>query len=92
MPPSGDPEESVDLHGLTPDQALRRVAQGLHAARVRGSRSVRVITGRGWGNRTQTPILRKQVEAWLRGPDGKRMGVRNVRIGAKGGALDVDLG
>jgi len=92
MRDSSDPDHEVDLHGLPPEQALRRLAQELHAARVRGARSVLVITGRGWGNLAQKPILRGIVEAWLRGPEAQRLGVRSSRVVAKGGALDVALG
>lgn len=81
----------VDLHGLRPDQALRRLEQALHALRVRGERRIRVVTGRGWGNLEQRPVLRPRVEAWLNGPEGRRWGVSAVRVASKGGALDVDL-
>lgn len=86
-----DPPE-VDLHGLRPEAALRRVEQELHAARVRGHDRIRLITGRGWGNARQEPILRKRVEAWLRGPGGRRAGARGVEVSCKGGALDVRIG
>lgn len=81
----------VDLHGLRPEQALRRLAQALHAARVAGAPEVLVITGRGWGNREQRPVLRGRVEAWLQGSEGRRLGVRGSRVVAKGGALVVRL-
>jgi DNA-nicking Smr family endonuclease len=83
---------SVDLHGLHPDQALRRLEQELHAVRVRGGRELLVITGRGLGNREWKPVLRQRVEAWLRGPEGRRLGVKDFRVVAKGGALEVELG
>ena len=86
------PGHEVDLHGLAPDQALRRLAQEIHSVRVRGERRLRVITGRGWGNREQKPILRERVEAWLRGPEGRRAGVTGFTVEAKGGALDVEFG
>jgi DNA-nicking Smr family endonuclease len=82
----------VDLHGLAPRDAERRLAQALHAARVRGLRELRVVTGRGWGNLRQEPLLRRRIEAWLAGPEGTRLGVRAVRVAAKGGALDLVLG
>ena len=87
-----EPSASVDLHGKSPDQALRALSQALHGARVRGARELRVITGRGWGNRAQEPILRKRVEAWLAGPEGRQAGVQGVRVVSKGGALDLTLG
>ena len=90
--PPEDPPELVDLHGLTPQDAERRLAQALHAARVRGLRELRVVTGRGWGNLRQEPVLRHRIEAWLAGPEGLRLGVRAVRVAAKGGALDLVLG
>jgi len=82
----------IDLHGMRPEAALGRLGQGLHAARVRGDCEVLVVTGRGWGNRDQQPVLRERVEAWLRGPDGRRAGVRSFQQRAKGGALLVQLG
>ncbi len=82
---------SVDLHGLKPDQALRRLSQALHAARVRGARRLLVITGRGHGNATGKPVLRGRVEAWLRGPEGRAQGVRGLDRARGGGALDVHL-
>ena len=83
---------TIDLHGLRPEAALGRLGQGLHAARVRGAAESLVVTGRGMGNREQRPILRERVEAWLRGPEGRRAGVRHVERRAKGGALLVRLG
>jgi DNA-nicking Smr family endonuclease len=93
LAPRDDPfdAESVDLHGLTVELALRRVAQALHAARVRGRTRLLVITGAGWGNPDQKPVLRPRVEAWLRGPEGRALGVKDVRRVHRDGALDVLL-
>ena len=85
------PDHEVDLHGLRPEQALRRLAQDLHACRMSGVQRLRVITGRGWGNREQRPILRGKVEEWLRGPEGRGYGVRSIELASKGGALDLTL-
>jgi len=87
-----DESEVVDLHGLRPQQALRRVAQALHAARVKGRTRLLVITGAGWGNAEQKPILRTHVETWLRGPEGRSLGVKDVQRVHRGGALDLWLG
>ncbi len=86
-----DPIRSVDLHGLAPFQALRRLELELHAARVRGEERLLVITGRGWGNQKQRPILRGKVETWLRGADGARYRVAEIRVVSKGGALELRL-
>lgn len=79
----------VDLHGLRPEAALSRMRQGLHAARSSGAPFALVITGRGMGNRTQTPVLRGQVEAWLRSTAARPFGVSHFRRVARGGALEV---
>lgn len=87
------PEEplEIDLHGLGVEQALRRVAQELHAARVRGLTRLVLITGAGWGNRDQKPVLRPRLEAWLRGPEGRAAGVKDVRRTRGNGALELLL-
>lgn len=87
-----EPDLELDLHGLTPHAALRRLAQELHSARVQGAARMLVITGRGWGNRLQEAKLRPIVESWLRGPEGTRAGVSAVTRVQKGGALLVQLG
>lgn len=95
MGPREDPSDeidTVDLHGLTVERALRRVAQELHAARVRGRTRLLLVTGAGWGNPDQKPVLRPRVEAWLRGPEGRAAGVKDVRRAHKDGALEVLLG
>ena len=47
----------LDLHGLTPAQALRRLKAELHTCRVRGDSALTVITGQGFGNKLQQPVL-----------------------------------
>ena len=84
------PQRQVDLHGLRPEQALRRLEQELHTARLAGSGTLLVITGRGLGNRLQQPILRERVASWL-AEHGRRFGVRAWREASRGGALELDL-
>ena|ERR1700741_2601904 len=86
-----DDLEEIDLHGLRPDDALRRVAQGIHACRVRRMDRLKIITGRGWGNLRQQPILRPKVEQWLAGPEGARLGVLRFDVADEGGSLVVVL-
>lgn len=81
----------IDLHGLPPVQALRRLGQELHSCRQRRVDRVLVITGRGWGNKLQQPVLRPKVEDWLRGADGQRLGVLGFELHSDGGALLVRL-
>lgn len=91
-PSKYDPPPEVDLHGLRVELGLRRLRQAVHAARLRGPGRLIVITGRGMGNRQQEPILRRAVEAWPGGPEGRSHGVRGFRLRNRGGALEVDLG
>lgn len=88
--PPPPPPRTLDLHGLRPDQALRRVEQELHAARVQGLPSLTIVTGRGLGNRLQQPVLRGRVEAFL-AREGPRLGVLGVQATSRGGALLVRL-
>jgi DNA-nicking Smr family endonuclease len=87
--PEGPPE--IDLHGLRPEDALRRLSSALVAARLRRATELVVVTGKGLGNLRQEPILRTKVEAWLAGPDGARHGVVGVAREAHGGALRARL-
>ena len=86
-----DPPIEIDLHGMPPKVALRHLGRELHACRLRRCSEVLVITGRGWGNLQQKPVLRPMVEAWLRGPDGQRLGVIGFEEHSQGGALLVSL-
>lgn len=79
------------MHGLVPAQALRRLKSELHTCRVRGDEALVVITGQGFGNKLQQPVLRTQVEAWLDGPEGRALGVRSWERTHRGGALEVHL-
>ena len=85
------PAAQVDLHGLRPDDALRRVAQELHSCRVRRMDRIKIITGKGWGNLRQQPILRPKIEQWLAGPEGRRLGVLGFEVADDGGSLIVAL-
>jgi DNA-nicking Smr family endonuclease len=86
-----DPEIEIDLHGRPPKEALRHLGRELHACRLRRCTEVLVITGRGWGNLQQKPVLRPMVEEWLRGPEGQRLGVLDFEEHSQGGALLVRL-
>ncbi len=81
----------VDLHGLTPEGAMRRLERELHAARVRGAVEIEVITGAGHGNQRGEPVLRTRVEAWLGSSEARRLGVRAFQRARHGGSLRVRL-
>jgi DNA-nicking Smr family endonuclease len=63
--PAEEPDEELDLHGATQEQALRRVQDFLLKAHRLRLRAVLIITGRGLGSGTQGPVLRTAVTRWL---------------------------
>ena len=82
----------IDLHRLTGEQARRLAARELHTARVRGEEGLILITGRGFGNAAQEPILRGHMESWLASAEARRLGVLSWQRVSRGGALEVLLG
>ena len=60
-----DPDETLDLHGKTREEALMLVENYVHYGAVHGLDSLLIITGKG--HRSQGgPVLRNVVEQWLR--------------------------
>ena len=59
-------EETLDLHGMRVDGARYALARFLDECEARGRRCVRVITGKGFGSRDAAPVLKAQVDRWLR--------------------------
>ena len=62
-------ENSLDLHGMNRVQAAHAVAEFLRRCRVRGSRCVRIVHGKGLGSANREPILKQLVRKWLAGRD-----------------------
>lgn len=56
---------TIDLHGLTEDEAYRLLLRKLEAARVHGKRRLLVVTGKGRGG--EGP-LRRALPRWLTAP------------------------
>ncbi|MEZ6016341.1 MAG: Smr/MutS family protein [Planctomycetota bacterium] len=90
---SPDPPHAleIDLHGHTVDRAKRRLLQELTRARALRISPILVVTGKGHGSAGGSAKLRPAVEAWLRGPEGRALGVRTLREAGKGGAFSVEL-
>jgi len=67
-------DATLDLHGLTADQAKVRLTQFLRQGHARGLRMILVITGKGRThgvdefNRPKGGVLRASLPDWLRGP------------------------
>ena len=86
------PALEIDLHGHTVERAKRRLVQDLTRARALRMTPVLVVTGKGHGSAGGTSKLRPAVEAWLRGPEGRAVGVLGLREAGKGGAFLVEIG
>ena len=63
-------EASIDLHGLTQDEAYQVLSNFLYNSRTEGLRSVLVITGKGVGGRG---VLRASVPKWLNEGNNQQM-------------------
>jgi DNA-nicking Smr family endonuclease len=59
-------DETLDLHGMRVQEAREALARFLAESMTLGRRCVRVVTGKGFGSRGTTPVLKAQVDRWLR--------------------------
>ncbi|MCP5407769.1 MAG: Smr/MutS family protein [Chromatiaceae bacterium] len=60
------PEESLDLHGLRVSQARFELTRFLAFARHHRLRVIHIVHGKGFGSRTEQPVLKQKVNQWLR--------------------------
>jgi DNA-nicking Smr family endonuclease len=88
---SHKPLPEVDLHRLSWSAAGRVLRRELHAARVRGEAGLIAITGLGFGNAAQKPVLRSHVEHWLASDEARHLGVLGFRRVHREGALEIRL-
>jgi DNA-nicking Smr family endonuclease len=74
-----DIEATLDLHGMTQEQAHRALGDFLHRSQGAGKRTVRVITGKGGGKDLDSRggpgrgVLRDAVPQWLNEGPNRRM-------------------
>jgi DNA-nicking Smr family endonuclease len=66
---------TLDLHGLTAQQAFHAVSDFLRAAQADGMRCVEIVTGRG--SRGAGGVIRREFRDWLNRPD-----IRSLVLGA----------
>ncbi len=88
-----EPDDELDLHGTTQEEAIRKVQHFLHSARARRLRHVLIITGRGLNSGVQGPVLRGVVQSWLErngAPYLRRYSWAPPRLGGDG-AIWVEL-
>ena len=84
----GEVHPTLDLHGHTADEAVRRVEAWLRALQRDGVRTVRVVTGRG-SRSAGPPVLRGEVGAMLEALRGSLVSYFTLDSG--GGAFRVEL-
>lgn len=88
-----EPDDQVDLHGKTQEEAIRMVQHFLLTAKTKRLRQVLIITGKGLNSGTQGPVLRGAVQAWLErhgAPYLRRFSWAPARLGGDG-AIWVEL-
>ncbi len=59
-------DASLDLHGLTSQEALHQLSRFLHFSIENGHRCVHIIHGKGYGSENNQPVLKNDINIWLR--------------------------
>lgn len=59
-------DASIDLHGLTSEQAKHQLAQFLRLSEEEGCRCVHIIHGKGYRSADNHPVLKNDINVWLR--------------------------
>lgn len=75
--------ETIDLHGMTQEEAEETLKRRLLSAFQYGERTVRIIHGQG-KHSTHFPVLKSFVRRWLRESDFARTYVETVYRGEDG--------
>ena len=65
LPVLGIVEESIDLHGLTSDEAKVALVEFISYCKQRGIRCIRIIHGKGYNSKNKEPVLKNKVKKWL---------------------------
>ena len=61
-----DIEDGLDLHGLNSTEAKRYLSQFLEECVHIQCRCVHIIHGKGYGSKNRHPVLKNEVNTWLR--------------------------
>lgn len=59
-------DASIDLHGLTSQEAKHQLAKFLHFSIEDGCRCVHIVHGKGYGSSNDQPVLKNDINVWLR--------------------------
>ncbi len=67
------------------------MTHALHTWRRQGVTTAVLVTGRGYGNAKQEPVLRTKLEVWLSSDEARKLGVKTWRRVSRDGALEIDI-
>ena len=59
-------DAEIDLHGFTSNEAKRRLLHFLHDCIGTACRCVRIVHGKGYGSADNHPVLKNNLNLWLR--------------------------
>ena len=59
-------DAEIDLHGLTSNEAKRQLLHFLHTCVEEGCHSVRIVHGKGYRSADNHPVLKNNLNLWLR--------------------------
>lgn len=59
-------DASIDLHGLTREEANKQLSRFLHFSIEEGYRCVHIIHGKGYRSPDNHPVLKNDINIWLR--------------------------
>ena len=59
-------DASIDLHGLTSQEAKHQLSRFLHCSVEDGCRCVHIIHGKGYRSPNNQPVLKNDINVWLR--------------------------
>lgn len=81
-------DAEIDLHGLTSGEAKRQLLSFLHRSVIDGCRSVLIIHGKGYRSEDNHPVLKNNLNLWLRQhPDVLAFCSARPRDGGTGAAI-----
>lgn len=84
-------EDEIHLRGMRAAEALRSVNDFIRAARNEGFRCVRIVHGKGRGSADGRPVIKGEVDHWLRRHDSVEAFCSARGIDGGSGALYVLL-
>lgn len=85
------PQRTLDLHGMTRNEAYQYLEVQLLICKLRGYKCVEIITGRGHGKGEGLGILKRKVPLWMEGVKFKSIVKSWKQVPGNDGAIYVYL-